>query len=98
MEAYTVDITDLEVDSEDIILSFVDCLISEGFEEQYVADTFELDDIILQIYDHDTLIIDCGLVDDAIYVTLPNDQIQYFNAECVINIVTEFTDLCKEYK
>jgi hypothetical protein len=94
----TIDISDIEVDPEDIIIAFVDCLICHEFEEKYLDDAFELDDIILQVYDQNKLIIDCGFVDDDTYVTIPGDRLQYYNTNCAINIITEFKDLCKDYK
>ena len=97
MEDIKYEITDLKHHEEEIINSLVDLLLDEGYEEQYLQDDFDGDDIYLQAVIHGKPICEFGRIDNKIYTTIFSYRLQYCKEEEELNIIREFKSLCEEY-
>jgi hypothetical protein len=97
MQDIEYDITNLEHHEEEIIDSFVDLLLDERYEEVYLPDSFEGDDVYFQAVIHGRVICEIGHIDDNLYTTIAGYNLQYYKEEKELNIIREFKSLCEEY-
>lgn len=93
-----LDLSELKIHEEDILENFVEVLNAENFEEVFLAEDFEADDIWLQASIDKKLVYEIGIIDDQVYVSVNNYNLQYYLDDSEINIVELFEEIVEDYK
>jgi len=95
---HQVDLSDFKDSEEDILAALVEILNEENFEETYLSDDFEGDDIWMQVLIDKKSIYEIGVIDDQTYVTIKEYNLQYYLDGTEINIIGLFEEIVEDYK
>jgi hypothetical protein len=95
---HRVDLSDFKDSEEHILSAFVEILNEENFEETYLSEDFEGDDIWLEASIDKKSIYEIGVIDNQTYVTIKEYNLQYYLDGTEINIIELFEEIVEDYK
>ena len=96
MDDINYDVTNLEPNEEEFIVSLADHLADCGYVEKYLKPDFEGDDIYLRATMHEKVICEIGRLDNQTYVTITNHRLQFYSSEGDLNIIEDLKSLHEE--
>jgi len=90
------DLSDLE---EDLLSTFSELLLTDGFTEDYhqTAD-FDPDEIMCEASINNVKRAEAGEIDDDVYFIWYSTNFIYIMSNTEINILNQFKQLCEEYR